>query len=126
MINEAKTDLGVGAVVTFSGVVRGISPEGDEIKALHFERFEELMNEKVEMITKDLEEWDDVHKAIIFHKVGRVKRGEDIVYIVVSAGHRVSAFKACREAIERVKAEVPIWKKEISEENTYWVHDLKA
>ena len=60
---------------------------------------------------------------LIYHKTGRIEAGEDIVFIVVAAGHRQELFAALREAIERMKDEVPIWKKEFTVSGEYWVHD---
>jgi molybdopterin synthase catalytic subunit len=57
----------------------------------------------------------------IYHKSGRVNKGEDIVYIVVAAAHRQEGFKVLRDAIERIKKEVPIWKKELTEQGDKWV-----
>ena len=57
----------------------------------------------------------------IHHRFGRISLGEDIVYIVVAASHRQEGFAALRGAIERIKSEVPIWKKELTETGGHWV-----
>jgi molybdopterin synthase catalytic subunit len=60
-------------------------------------------------------------KVAIVHRVGRLEIGDVAVAIAVSAPHRDAAFKGCRYAIEKIKATVPIWKKEVGEDGSYWV-----
>jgi molybdopterin synthase catalytic subunit len=57
----------------------------------------------------------------IHHVTGELSVGEDIVYIVVAGAHREEVFKTLRDAVERMKREVAIWKKEITDEGEYWV-----
>jgi molybdopterin synthase catalytic subunit len=60
------------------------------------------------------------------HRAGLIKAGEDIVYIVVAAGHRKELFVTLVDALERLKEEVPIWKKELTLEGDFWVHDKSS
>ena len=99
-----------GAILTFTGVVRG------EALALEFDIYEGETQQRISLIARDLMAIEG-----IVHKSGRVNRGEDIVYIVVAAAHRQEGFKALRDAIERIKKEVPIWKKELTERGDKWV-----
>jgi molybdopterin synthase catalytic subunit len=107
--------LKVGAILTFTGVVRG------EASALEFDIYEREAHQRLSSIVRDLKTVEGIIEAQIYHKSGRVKRGEDIVYIVVAAAHRQEGFKALRDAIERIKKEVPIWKKEFTEEGEKWI-----
>jgi molybdopterin synthase catalytic subunit len=59
------------------------------------------------------------------HRTGTIKQGEDIVYIVVAAAHRQELFTALTDALEMLKAEVPVWKKELTIEGDFWVHDVE-
>jgi len=104
-----------GAILTFTGMVRG------EAFALEFDIYERAAQQRILSIVRDLKTEEGVVEAKIYHKSGRVKRGEDIVYIVVAAAHRQEGFKALRDAIERIKKEVPIWKKEFTEEGEKWI-----
>ena len=104
-----------GAMLTFTGTVRG------EAIALEFDIYEREAQQRISSIVRDLKATEGIIEAKIYHKSGRIKRGEDIVYIVVAAAHRQEGFKALRDAIERIKKEVPIWKKELTEQGEKWV-----
>jgi molybdopterin synthase catalytic subunit len=104
-----------GAILTFIGTVR------DEAFALEFDIYEREAQQRLSSIVRDLKTTEGIVEAKIYHKSGRVKRGEDIVYIVVAAAHRQEGFKALRDAIERIKKEVPIWKKELTIDGEKWV-----
>ena len=104
-----------GAILTFTGTVRG------EAVALEFDIYEEEAQQRISSIARDLKTIEGIVEAKIYHKSGHVKRGEDIVYIVVAAAHRQEGFKALKDAIERIKKEVPIWKKELTEQGEKWV-----
>ncbi|MGZ4942122.1 MAG: molybdenum cofactor biosynthesis protein MoaE [Halobacteriota archaeon] len=105
-----------GAILTFTGVVRG------EAVALDFDIYDEKAQQQIDSIIRDLTGRVGIIDVKIHHKAGRIERGEDIVYIVVEAAHREEGFKALRDAIERLKAEVPIWKKELKEHSAKWVN----
>jgi molybdopterin synthase catalytic subunit len=104
-----------GAILTFTGVVRG------EALALEFDIYEGEAQQRISSIAHDLTAIEGIVDVKIYHKSGRVNKGEDIVYIVVAAAHRQEGFKALRDAIERIKKEVPIWKKELTEQGHKWV-----
>ncbi len=60
---------------------------------------------------------------LLHHKTGVVEAGEDIVFVVVLAGHREEAFETVSDGINRLKAEVPLFKKEVTVEESFWVHE---
>jgi molybdopterin synthase catalytic subunit len=112
-----------GAIGTFTGVVRQVA--GDErTEALEFESFDEVARERIKAIEDDLKKREGILEVLIHHKTGRIRAGEDIVYIVILSGHRQELFPALRDAIERIKEEVPIWKKEFTTGGEFWVHDI--
>ena len=111
-----------GAIGTFTGIVREVAK--DEVtKYLEFESYGEVAAHRVAKIVADLKKREGVVDVLIHHKTGRIMAGEDIVYIVIATGHRQELFPALSEAIERIKEEVPIWKKEFTVAGEYWVHD---
>jgi molybdopterin synthase catalytic subunit len=118
---KSKPDIKYsGAIGTFTGIVREIT--GEEVtKGLEFEEYEGVAEEKMDNICKDLKERDGVVDVVMYHKTGWIEPGEDIVHIVMATGHREQMFPVLREAIERLKEEVPIWKKEHTSEREYWV-----
>ncbi|MGA9140327.1 MAG: molybdopterin synthase [Methanocella sp.] len=111
-----------GAIGTFTGIVREIA-KGETTKALEFESYDEVAKERIAKIERELKAKPGIVDVLIHHKTGRIAAGEDIVYIVVAAGHRQELFPVLRDAIERIKEEVPIWKKELTVSGEYWVHD---
>ena len=76
-------------------------------------------------ICKQLKEKEGIVDVLMHHKTGIIPAGEDIVYIAVAAGHREELFQVLREAIERLKEQVPIWKKEHTMKGDWWVHENK-
>ena len=104
-----------GAILTFTGIVRG------DADALLFDIYEGEAQKRIAAIINDLRHMEGIVDVQIHHSYGRISLGEDIVYIVVAASHRQEGFAALREAIERIKSEVPIWKKELTEAGGHWV-----
>jgi molybdopterin synthase catalytic subunit len=100
-----------GAVLIFAGVVRD-HHEGRAVAALAYEAYEEMAVEKIEMICGEVATRFDVGELAVAHRVGELAIGDISVVIAVAAPHRDAAYKASREIIERVKSEVPIWKRE--------------
>ena len=111
-----------GAIGTFTGIVREYT-EDVQTQVLDFESHEQMAKESIERICTELKQKDGIMDVVIHHKTGKVEPGEDIVYIVVASSHRVQLFPVLSEAIERVKSEVPIWKKEVTVDGEFWVHD---
>jgi molybdopterin synthase catalytic subunit len=111
-----------GAIGSFTGIVR--QNTGDvETKGLEFESYEARASDMILRIVTDLKEREGVLDVKIHHKSGWIEPGNDIVYIVVAASHRQQLFSALSDAIERVKSDVPIWKKEHTITGQFWVHD---
>jgi molybdopterin synthase catalytic subunit len=113
-------DEKAGAIATFLGTVRAQS-RGRDVIALEYEAYEEMAEEVMSEIAADLEERYDLCKVAIWHRLGRVEIGETSVAIAVSAPHRQDALAACADAIEALKAEVPLWKKELYVGGEEWI-----
>jgi molybdopterin synthase catalytic subunit len=111
-----------GAIGTFTGIVREVS--GDEItRALEFESYDAVAKERIARIEAELKQREGIVDVLIHHRTGRIEAGDDIVYIVIASARRQELWLALRDALERVKEEVPIWKKELTVSGEYWVHD---
>ncbi|HYY76763.1 MAG TPA: molybdenum cofactor biosynthesis protein MoaE, partial [Gaiellaceae bacterium] len=119
VIAEVADDR-AGAVATFQGTVRSQS-RGREVIALEYEAYEGMAEKLMVEIAEALHEKYDLSEVAITHRVGRVGIGEVSVAIAVSAPHREDALAACKEAIDTLKAEVPLWKKEVYEGGEEWV-----
>lgn len=104
-------DPAAGGTCVFVGTVRDASPAG-EVTGLHYEAWDELADGRLREIADELHDRWPLRKVAILHRIGDLAVGEASVVIACSAAHRAEAFEACRHAIERLKEDVPIWKKE--------------
>lgn len=109
-----------GGLVTFSGAVRDFS-KGQVITRLEYEAYVPMAEKKLEAIGLEARaQWPQVEVAVV-HRVGVLVPGELAVVIAVAAPHRHEAFRACEFVIERLKQDVPIWKKEFAASGEVWV-----
>jgi len=113
-----------GAIATFAGRVRAKDdPDDTRTEQLAFEKYEGVAEQRLDAIREDLTARDEVFEVLFHHRVGRVDDGEDIVFVVVLAGHRRQAFRAVEDGIDRLKDEVPIFKKETTTDGEFWLHE---
>jgi molybdopterin synthase catalytic subunit len=115
LIHAAKKP-GTGAVVVFDGVVRD-----DNITEMELEAYEDVAIKELQKIKKDATEQFGLLHVDIIHRIGRLSVGENILIIIVAAGHREEAYAGSRFIIEAIKAGVPIWKKELTKDGGRWV-----
>jgi molybdopterin converting factor subunit 1 len=111
---ERVRDPRAGAVVTFQGVTR-------EVERLEYEAYAEMAEQRLATIAADAVERHGLCAAAVEHRVGEVPLTEPSVIVAASAPHRGEAFAGAREIIDRVKAEAPIWKKEVEGAEERWV-----
>jgi MoaE-MoaD fusion protein len=109
-----------GAIATFSGTARRQS-RGRIVHYLDYEGYEGMAEEMMEKLAGELKERYEVQEIAIHHRVGRVELGEPSVVIAVSAAHRADALAACKDAIDILKLNVPLWKKEVYEGGEEWI-----
>jgi molybdopterin synthase catalytic subunit len=109
-----------GAVVTFEGTVRN-NTRGRATRCLDYECYESMALKKMLQIGLELAAKYEVGRIAMVHRLGRMLIGETSVAIIVTAPHRGPAFDAAREAIDRLKKLVPIWKKEHFVDGEVWV-----
>ncbi|WP_049921987.1 molybdopterin synthase [Halopiger djelfimassiliensis] len=113
-----------GAIATFTGRVRAKDDADDaRTEYLEFEKYEGVADERMAAIETELEEREGVFAVELHHRTGIVEDGEDIVFVVVLAGHRTEAFRTVEDGINRLKDEVPLFKKEVTVEDEFWVHE---
>jgi molybdopterin synthase catalytic subunit/molybdopterin converting factor small subunit len=113
-------DEQAGAVATFLGTTR-VHSRGRTVLYLEYEAYEGMAEKVMEEIANALRERYELCRIAITHRVGRVGIGETSVAIAVSAPHREHALAACREAIDTLKVDVPLWKKEVYEGGEEWI-----
>jgi molybdopterin synthase catalytic subunit len=113
-----------GAIATFTGRVRVKDADDDTpTTQLEFEKYEGVAADRMRTIRTELEERDGVFEVLMHHRTGVIREGEDIVFVVVLAGHREEAFRTVEDGINRLKDEVPIFKKESTTDEEFWIHE---
>lgn len=129
-IGEAALDPGevqswvttpaMGACVLFVGTVRNHN-HGHAVHSLRYEAYEPMATSELMRVVEDTEAAHRGVRVGIAHRVGGLPVGEISVVIAAAAPHRDAAFVACRDALERLKADVPIYKEELRTDGTSWL-----
>ena len=109
-----------GAVVIFEGVVRN-NTRGRQTLYLEYESYEAMAIAQMERVAEEVRGKFQVSRIGVIHRLGKLQIGEASVVIAVGAPHRRPAFEAALETIDRLKREVPIWKKEFFADGEVWV-----
>jgi molybdopterin synthase catalytic subunit/molybdopterin converting factor small subunit len=118
-VEEVRSDR-AGAIATFTGTTR-LKSRGRTVLHLDYEAYEEMAEQAMAQIAEELKGRYDLCEIAIHHRTGRVDIGEASVVIAVSAPHRQDALAACKEAIDTLKRQVPLWKKEFYEGGEEWI-----
>jgi len=118
LISELMTlgnnDPGTGAVSVFEGRVRDDEIDGKKVRALEYSAYNEMAEkEAINIISTVKSAFSDVREVVFVHSTGVVKAGEVSLFILVTAGHRDHAIRACRKTLELIKTNLPVWKKEL-------------
>lgn len=112
-------DPGNGAVIVMSGMVRN-QTAGKPVVALEYQAYEPMAIQVFRQIASQIRhKWSDINRVVIHHRVGRLQVGEISVLIAVGSPHRLEAFEACQYAIDTLKDNAPIWKKEWYEDGEW-------
>jgi molybdopterin synthase catalytic subunit len=119
VVCEVRSDR-AGAIATFVGTTR-IESRDRTVEHLDYEAYEGMAEQVMEKIAAALKERYDLCEIAIHHRTGRVEIGEASVVIAVSAPHRQDALAACKDAIDTLKEEVPLWKKEVYDSGEEWI-----
>jgi len=115
LISAAKKQ-GTGALVIFDGVVRD-----DDIIEMELEAYQDIATQELEKIARDATRQFNLLHVDIVHRIGRLVVGENILIIVVAAGHRHQVYAGSRYILEEIKKGLPIWKKELTKDGGRWV-----
>jgi molybdopterin synthase catalytic subunit len=111
---RAVTRPEAGAIVVFCGITR-------TVVRLDYEAYRAMAEEQLQRIGRDCLERHGLTAVAAAHRVGAVGLGESSVVVAASAPHRTEAFAGASELIDRIKAEAPIWKREVGVEGSHWV-----
>lgn len=115
--HQVKTNIGAHDI--FLGQVRADEIEGKTVSAIEYSAYEEMAEDKFHEIREATFEKFDLTCMHIYHSLGRVQAGEICLFVFTSSKHRKMAMDACRHLVEEIKAEVPIFGKEIFEDETH-------
>ncbi|MEM9273560.1 MAG: molybdenum cofactor biosynthesis protein MoaE [Cyanobacteria bacterium P01_F01_bin.143] len=111
-VYQLADDPGNGAVVVMSGTVRNRT-DGQTVTYLEYQAYEPMVIAVFKAIAQQIrQQWPEVNRVVIHHRTGKLEIGEISVLVAVGCPHRGEAFAACRYAIDTLKHNAPIWKKE--------------
>ena len=115
--HSEKTSIGGHSI--FLGQVRKDRIEGKEVQAIDYTAYEEMALEKMHEIREAIFASYPLTCLHVYHSLGRIKAGEICLFVFTSARHRREAMDACSEIVERIKKELPIWGREIFEDESF-------
>ncbi len=115
--HSTKTDIGAHSI--FLGQVRADKIEGKEVASIEYTAYEEMALEKMHVIREDIFAKYELTCMHVYHSLGNIKSGEISLFVFTSSPHRKAAIDACEETVERIKAELPVWGKELFEDDSY-------
>ncbi len=118
-LQELVRETKYGGVVTFTGDVRSVT--GDRFtNRLFYEAHESMALVQMRKIAEE-ESASFSGNVVIVHRIGELQPGETAVVCIAACAHRAAAFDCCRNLIDRIKADVPIWKKEFGPSGEEWI-----
>jgi molybdopterin synthase catalytic subunit len=123
--HSSKTDIGAHSI--FLGQVRADKIDGKHVASIEYTAYEEMALDMMYGIRENMFAKYDLTCMHVYHSLGNVKAGEISLFVFTSSAHRKAAIDACEETVERIKAELPVWGKEIFEDETYtWKQNLNG
>lgn len=118
-IQKHSSKTGIGGHSIFLGQVRADEVNENTVAAIEYTAYEELALDKMNAIREDIFDKYKLTCMHVHHSLGIVAAGELCLFVFTSAPHRKAAIDACSETVERIKAELPVWGKEIFKDETY-------
>ena len=121
-LTDGRTDI--GAVVTFSGLVRDASA-GARVTSMELEHYPGMTEKELARIEAEAHDRWPLQATLIVHRVGKLTPGDNIVLVVAASAHREAAFEAASFLMDYLKTRAPFWKREEGEGTAHWV-DARA
>lgn len=115
--HQRKTNIGGHSI--FLGQVRADDIEGKRVSSIEYTSYEELAIDQMAAITDEIFARYNLTCMHVYHSLGNVKAGEICLFVFTSSAHRKAAIDACEEVVERIKKELPVWGKELFEDESY-------
>lgn len=110
----------IGAVVTFTGLVRDFA-EGGQIRKMTLEHYPGMTEKQLSAIVRQAEERWPLDGCLVIHRFGPLEPGDRIVLVIVASAHRQAAFEACAFLVDWLKTRAPFWKLEDQDQGRHWV-----
>ena len=118
-VQKHSSKTGIGAHSIFLGQVRSDLINERKVSAIEYTAYEEMALEKMKEIRENIFKKYELTCMHVHHSLGRVSAGEISLFVFTSSAHRKAAIEACNETVERIKSELPVWGKEVFEDETY-------
>ena len=118
-IQKHNTKTEIGAHSIFLGQVRADLIDGKKVASIEYTTYEEMALEKMHLIREEIFSKYDLTCMHVHHSLGKVGAGGINLFVFTSSPHRKAAIDACEEVVERIKKELPVWGKELFEDETY-------
>ena len=118
-ISKHSSKTAIGGHSIFMGQVRKDEIEGKFVSAIEYTAYEELALEQMHQIREDIFQKYALNCLHVHHSLGLINAGEICLFVFTSSAHRKPAIDACTEIVERLKSELPIWGREIFEDDTH-------
>lgn len=118
-IQKHSTKTSIGGHSIFLGQVRADQSEHGIVKAIDFTAFEDMALARMHLIREDIFAKYPLTCMHVYHSLGEIAAGEICLFVFTSSAHRKAAMDACEETVERLKAELPVWGREIMEDDTH-------
>lgn len=118
-IQKHSTMINIGAHSIFLGQVRADIIDEKKVSAIEYTAYEEMALEKMHLIREDIFTKYNLTCMHVHHSLGKVEAGQICLFVFTSSTHRKAAAEACNEMVERIKTELPIWGREIFEDETH-------
>lgn len=115
--HNTKTEIGGHSI--FLGQVRADTIDEKKVSAIEYTTYEEMALEKMHSIREEMFAKYPLTCMHVYHSLGKIAAGEICLFVFTSSAHRKAAIEACNETVERLKAELPIWGKELFADETY-------
>lgn len=120
-----QRQLGVGAVVSFTGYVRDFN-DGQDVAGLFLEHYPGMTEKALLKIVAEAQDRWPLLNAEVVHRIGELAPGEPIVFVACASAHRQAAFQACEFIMDYLKTRAPFWKKETTPEGARWVEGRQS
>ncbi|MFO7754766.1 MAG: molybdenum cofactor biosynthesis protein MoaE [Bacteroidales bacterium] len=119
-LEKVSEDKAIGAHSLFLGQVRDDIVNDKRVEAIEYSAYTEMVEKEADRIRETVKAaFNDVKDIIIIHSTGIVRAGKLSLFVLVSAGHRDQATRACRHVLEMIKDSYPVWKKELFDDDSH-------